>query len=218
MCIPVLITGKSGSGKSTAMRNLDPNRVALINVLGKPLPFKGKIPQLISDDYDKITKKIYGIGSQQERDIVVIDDAGYLLTNMFMRNHANTGAGNGVFSLYNSIGDHFWSLIETIRAVPGNARVYINMHEDTTDFGEIKPKTIGKMLDEKVCLEGMFAICLRCVLSDGKHVFRTQSDGRDIAKTPMGMFDTLEIDNDLALVDKAICDYYEITQTQEATA
>jgi exonuclease VII small subunit len=70
--------------------------------------------------------------------------------------------------------------------------------------------TIGKMIDEKVCLEGMFTICLRCIVSNGKHVFRTQSDGLDVAKTPIGMFEDLEIPNDLAMVDKAICEYYEI--------
>lgn len=210
MCIPILIIGKSGSGKSTALRNLDPSRVALINVLGKPLPFKGKFAQMISDDYEKIKSKIVALKNQKERDIVVIDDAGYLLTNMFMRNHSSAGAGNGVFSLYNKIGDEFWALIQTIVATPGNARVYINMHEDTSDFGDIKPKTIGKMLDEKVCVEGMFTICLRCAISNGRHVYKTHSNGADVAKTPIGMFEQDEIDNDLALVDAAICEYYGI--------
>ena len=84
------------------------------------------------------------------------------------------------------------------------------MHEDANDFGAVKPKTIGKLLDEKVNVEGMFTICLRCMMENGQHVFHTQSDGNDVAKTPIGMFDTLTIDNDLALVDKSICEYYEI--------
>lgn len=208
MAIPILIIGKSGSGKSASLRNLDPNRVALVNVLGKPLPFRGKFMQLVTDDYNKIAASITS-APKKGRDIIIVDDAGYLITNMFMRGHSNAGAGNAVFTLYNSIGDRFWNLIEAIRAEPSNARVYLMMHEDMNDFGQVKPKTIGKLIDEKVCLEGMFTICLRCMITDGKHVFRTQSDGMDVAKSPIGMFDDFEIDNDLNMVDQKICEYYK---------
>lgn len=208
MAIPILIIGKSGSGKSASLRNLDPNRVALVNVLGKPLPFRGKFTQLVTDDYNKVKASI-AAAPKKGRDIIIVDDAGYLITNMFMRGHSNAGAGNGVFTLYNSIGDHFWNLIEAIRAEPSNARVYLIMHEDMNDFGQVKPKTIGKLIDEKVCLEGMFTICLRCMISDGKHVFRTQSDGMDVAKSPIGLFEEMEIDNDLNMVDQKICEYYK---------
>ena len=208
MAIPILIIGKSGSGKSASMRNLDPKRVALINVLGKPLPFRGKLTQIVTDDYSKVAASIAS-AVKNGRDIIIIDDAGYLITNMFMRGHSNAGAGNGVFSLYNSIGDHFWNLIDIIRSEPSNARVYLIMHEEMNDFGQVKPKTIGRLIDEKVCLEGMFTICLRCMISDGKHVFRTQSDGMDVTKSPMGMFEELEIDNDLNMVDQKIYEYYK---------
>ena len=87
------------------------------------------------------------------------------------------------------------------------------MHEDKNDFGDIKPKTIGKMLDEKVCVEGMFTIVIRSVLSNGKHVFKTQTDGFDVCKTPIGMFEQSEIDNDLKLVDTTIREYYELGGT-----
>ena len=206
MAIPVLVIGKSGSGKSASMVNLDPSKVALISVLGKPLPFRGKFDQYVTDDY----AKVIGAIKATNREIVVIDDAGYLMTNMFMRSHASGGQGNAVFALFNDIGDKFWNLIEAIRKFPESKRVYIMMHEDQNDFGSVKPKSIGKMIDEKVCLEGMFTICLRCLVSSGKHIFRTQSDGSDVAKTPMGMFDTDEIPNDLKLVDDTICSYYEI--------
>lgn len=211
MAIPILIIGKSGSGKSASLRNLDPGKTALVNVLGKPLPFRGKFQQVVTDDYARIG----GIIKRAARDVIVIDDAGYLISNMFMRGHASTGAGNAVFSLYNQIGDSFWSMVEQIRKAPEHVRVYVIMHEEKNDMGDVKPKTVGKLLDEKVCLEGMFTICLRCMLSDGKHIFRTQSDGLDVAKSPMGMFDALEIDNDLLTVDKAICEYYEIGGSKE---
>ena len=206
MASPVLIIGKSGSGKSASMMNLNPKDVALISVLGKPLPFKGKFDQVVTDD----AAKIVGIVKAAKRDIVVIDDVGYTMTNMFMRDHAAGGGGNAVFTLYNNIGDKFWNMIDAVRKIPEDKRVYFIMHEEQNDFGNVRPKTIGKMIDEKVCLEGMFTICLRCMVSNGKHIFRTQSDGLDVAKTPIGMFDSEEIPNDLAMVDKAICDYYEI--------
>ena len=206
MAIPCLIIGKSGAGKSSSMRNLDPKNTALISVLGKPLPFKGKFDQLVTDD----SAKIIGAIKAAKRDIIVIDDANFVMTNMFMRDHAATGGGNSVFTLYNNIGDKFWNMIEAVRNVLEDKRVYVMMHEEQNDFGAIRPKTIGRMIDEKVCLEGMFTICLRCIVSNGKHLFRTQSDGLDVSKAPIGMFETDEIDNDLAMVDKAICDYYEI--------
>lgn len=206
MVIPGLVIGKSGSGKSFSIEGLDPAKTALISVLGKPLPFKKKFDQYVTDD----AQKIIGAIKATKREIIIIDDANYIMTNMFMRNHAAGGAGNAVFTLYNNIGDTFWNMIEIISHLPDDKRVYVMMHEEQNDFGSIRPKTIGKMIDEKVCLEGMFTICLRCMVSNGKHIFRTQSDGLDIAKSPLGMFDSDEIPNDLAMVDKAICDYYEI--------
>jgi hypothetical protein len=209
MAICTLILGKSGAGKSASMMNLDPSKTALISVLGKPLPFRGKFDQLVTDD----SAKIIGAVKATKREIIVIDDANYVMTNMFMRDHAATGGGNSVFTLYNNIGDKFWNMIEAVRKIPEDKRVYVMMHEEQNDFGSIRPKTIGKMIDEKVCLEGMFTICLRCIVSNGKHIFRTQSDGLDVSKAPIGMFDSEEIPNDLAMVDKAICNYYEIGGT-----
>jgi len=211
MGIATLIIGKSGSGKSASLRSFERSEIALINVLGKPLPFPGKVDQLITDDY----VRVMGAVTKSQRDIIVIDDAGYLITNQFMRGHSSAGAGNGVFVLYNQIGDNFWNLITAIQSLPPKKRVYIMMHEDTRDNGDVKPKSIGKLIDEKVCIEGMFTICLRCVLSDGKRVFRTQTDGLDVAKSPMGMFDALEIDNDLKAVDKRIVEYYGLAETKE---
>ena len=205
MAIPVLIIGKSGSGKSTSLRNCTNNPDwNMVNVLNKPLPFKGKIPSIISDDYSAVMKALAGSKAKS----IVIDDAGYLITNYFMRNHSTKGAGNAIFSMYNTLADNFWNLIEFIKKLPADKIVYIIMHEDVNDFGDIKPKTIGKMLDEKICLEGMFTIVLRCVQENGKHLFITQADGGAVSKSPMGMFETLEIDNDLALVDKTIREYY----------
>lgn len=214
MSVPILIIGKSGSGKSASLRNMPPEDVALINVLGKPLPFRNEFKQLVTDDYNRVLNAI----NKTKRDIIVIDDAGYLITNQFMRGHSTAGAGNGVFTLYNQIGDNFWRLIQTIAELPNNKRVYVMMHEDARDSGEIKPKTIGKLIDEKVCVEGLFTICLRCMLTDGRRVFRTQTDGYDTAKSPIGMFDELEIDNDLKMVDETVRAYYGFDEKKGAIA
>jgi hypothetical protein len=84
------------------------------------------------------------------------------------------------------------------------------MHEDKNEFGEIKPKTIGKMLDEKVCIEGLFTIVLRAECKDGNYIFHTKTDGLDVTKTPIDMFSEEEIDNDLKAVDATIREYYDM--------
>lgn len=210
MAIPILVIGKSGSGKSTSLRNFKKDEIGLINVLKKPLPFKGKFDSTIeTDDYATIMKAILGT----DKKIIVIDDAGYLITNHFMRRHSSTGGGNGVFTLYNELGDHFWTLIEFIKnKVSSDKTVYLIMHEDQSESGSIKPKTIGKLLDEKVCIEGMFTIVIRAMVDNERHYFKTQSDGSDVCKTPIGMFEDKEIDNDLKMVDETIRKYYEMEE------
>lgn len=211
MGIPVLIIGKSGSGKSASLRNFQPGEVGIVNVLGKPLPFRSKLQAVQTDDY----KKVYTAITKAKTDCIVIDDSGYLMTNQFMRGHSSTGAGNAIFTFYNDLGDQFWHLVRyVVENLPPQRVVYFMMHEDKNDFGDVKPKTIGKMLDEKVCVEGMFTIVLRSMLANGKHVFRTQTDGMDVCKTPIGMFDADEIDNDLKMVDNAIREYYYLNEEE----
>lgn len=207
MAVPVLIIGKSGSGKSTAMRTCVDKDFGCIRVLKKPFPFKGKIKGLVSDDYDTVKKAL----AQYQCKSIVIDDAGYLITNYFMKNHGKPKKGGSSFDMYNELGDDFWSLIDyVVMKLPEDKIVYFIMHEDIDDFGNIKPKTIGKLLDQKVCLEGMFTIVLRCVSNSTEHKFITQSDGFATAKSPIGMFDNTEIDNDLLMVDNTIREYYDI--------
>ena len=213
MAIPVLIIGKSGSGKSASMRNCVGKSFSLINVLKKPLPFRGAIPTIQTDDYNYIMRAMQ---SSQAKSIV-IDDAGYLITNHFMRGHSTAGKGNGVFALYNDLGDQYWKLVQfVVNSLSEDKIVYFMMHEDKNDFGDVKPKTIGKMLDEKVCLEGLFTIVLRCITDGDRHLFITQSTDGAVSKSPMGMFPELEIDNDLYMVDQTIREYYGFDKTEEA--
>lgn len=211
MAVPVLIIGKSGSGKSRSLKACVGKDFNVIKVIDKPFPFKGKIPSCVTDDYPTVMKQLIACPAGS----IVIDDAGYLITNQFMRGHANTGQGNAVFAFYNKVADNFWNLIEFIvKKVPKNKIVYVIMHEDdSNENGSIKPKTIGKLLDEKVCVEGMFTIVLRCVEESGKHLFVTQAANGAVSKSPEDMFDSLTIDNDLFMVDQKIREYYDLYQT-----
>ena len=203
-----MIIGKSGSGKSTSLRNFNEKELAFVNVIKKPLPFRKKFESTLeTDDYKTIIESIY----KTKKKAIVIDDSGYLITNQFMKNHSKSGGGNSVFNLYNDLADRFWNLIEFIKnKVDQDKIVYFIMHEDKNDSGDIKPKTIGKLLDEKVCVEGMFTIVLRTDIEDRKYVFKTHTDGKDVTKTPIGMFEEDSIDNDLKIVDTTIRKYYEI--------
>lgn len=213
MAKSVLILGRSGTGKSTSMRNFKDEELAVVNVVGKELPFRSELQSVVNTaDYDIIKKKILGTTKKS----IVIDDAGYLITKQFMDNHSTVGGGNAVFQLYNDMADKFWMLIDFIKnKLPADKIVYIIMHEDYDERGGVKPKTIGKLLDEKVCIEGLFTIVLRSCINDGQYQFCTKNQGSDATKSPMGMFDEEYIDNDLALIDKRIRDYYNMNKKEE---
>lgn len=205
MAIPILIYGKSGSGKSRSLKFFAEDEILLFNIEGKSLPFKSSFKYICrTDSVDVIIEQLQKMPCK----IAVIDDAGYLMTHHFMNNHRNK-KGNSSFDMYDDIADKMYFLVQRIKTeVPEDIRVYIMLHEDTNDSGDTKIRTIGKLIDNKVCLEGMVTICLRCMSDEGKHFFRTATDGYDITKTPEEMFDETEIDNNLKFVDDAICEFY----------
>lgn len=201
----IIVYGKSGSGKSRSLLNFAEDEIFLVNTIGKRLPFRKDFKYVYkSDDPEKIKSALLKMPVKT----AVIDDAGYQMTNAFMRGHSMPKKGSSSFDLYNDIADGFWGLLNFIKTeLPDDVLVYVLMHEDTSDYGETKLKTIGKLLNEKVCIEGMTTVCLRCMVDGDKHVFRTQSDGMDISKSPEGMFDRV-IDNDLKAVDTTIREYW----------
>lgn len=206
----IIIYGKSGSGKSRSLINFNEDEIFLVNVIGKRLPFRSKFKyEITTDDVNKIKNGLKKMPVKS----AVIDDAGYLMTNAFMRGHSAPKSGSSSFDLYNTIADSFWSLLNFIKVeLPEDVLVYITIHEDTTDYGETKIRTIGKLLSEKVCIEGMSTVVLRCIVRDGKHLFITQSDGSDISKSPEGMFER-EIENDLKFVDDCIRKYWRLGES-----
>lgn len=208
MGIPVIIYGKSGTGKSRSLKNFDEDEIFLVNVEHKPLPFRRKFKYTFSgDNLEKIKEGL----SKMPTKTAVVDDAGYILTNIFMERLGTPKAGASTYDLYNAIGKTFWNLFEFIKkSLAPDVIVYIIMHEDTTDSGKVKLKMLGRLLEEKVCVEGMVTICLRCVIDDKNHCFITNSDGNDISKSPEDMFEAISIANDLKAVDTTIRNYYEV--------
>ena len=205
MGMPVLIYGKSGSGKSRSLKNFGEDEIFLVNVERKFLPFRKKFKYVLkSDNVNLIEDKL----SKMPVKTAVIDDAGYILTNRYMR---EKGQVKNAFETYDNIGNDFWGLFEFIKtSLPDDNIVYVIMHEETDDYNNTKLKMMGKLLEQKVCVEGMVTICLRCITDDTGHHFITNSNGNDISKSPEEMFESLYIDNDLKAVDTVIREYYEI--------
>jgi hypothetical protein len=199
MGVGVMILGNSGTGKSASMRHLDPGTYGLINVASKPLPFKTDKRSLNTDDYGKIIETLKKASS----DIIVVDDAQFLMANEFMRRAKETG-----YQKFTDIGLSFWNLVREVSALPAQKVVYFLGHTEVDANGFTKFKTIGKMLDEKITVEGMFTIVLRTFVQDEKYYFSTMNDGTDTVKSPIGMFTDRYIENDLAAVDVAIRNYY----------
>jgi hypothetical protein len=220
MSIATMILGQSGSGKTTSLRNLNPADTLLIQAVKKPLPFKSKDwkPCTKADPKGSIlvtdsSPTIVGAMQRTKKPIVVIDDFQYVLANAFMRRILDQERGDSAFAKYNEIARHAWDILMEAGRLADASRVYILAHTQQDDAGNVKVKTIGKLLDEKITMEGLLTIVLRAQRVNGEFVFSTQNSGMDTVKSPMGMFDSEHIPNDLAAVDSAICDYYGLTAT-----
>ena len=200
MGIPVMWIGGSGSGKSSAMRNLDKKITAVFNVAGKPLPFRGKFDMMCTvSDVEEIIKSL----KRNVTNCYVIDDSQYLMAFKLIDKWSENS-----YQKYTEIARDFKRLIDTIiRDTTPDTIVYFLHHTETLDDGKVKAKTCGKMIDNWLTLEGLFSIVIMAVATESKHLFITQSDGTNTCKSPIGMFEN-PMDNDLELVDKAIREYY----------
>lgn len=197
MGIPVLILGRSGCGKSRSLKKFTNEELGVIKCIEKELPFRNNLKSITTSSYEDIQKVLF----KGKVLSYVIDDAGYLLTDEFMRRTNEKG-----YDKFTELASNFYNLISFItNQLPREKIVYITMHEDENEVtGVIKPKTIGKLLDEKVCVEGLFTIVLRC--RDYKFI----TNGSGCAKTPEEMFSNVEIENDLKFVDETIREYYNL--------
>lgn len=213
MGIPVLILGESGTGKSASMRNMSEDTV-IIQAVSKPLPFKSLFKRrtaenpsgniIATDDWQRIIKTIQG-AANAGRKCIVVDDFQYVMANEFMRRTNERG-----FDKFTEIANHAWQIITVCQSLPDDVHVYFLAHTESGDAGRVKMKTIGKMLDEKITVEGLFTIVLRTHVDDGRYMFSTQNNGSDTVKSPMGLFAETYIENDLNAVNTAITQYYEV--------
>lgn len=219
MSIATIILGQSGTGKSASLRNLDPANTLLIQAIKKPLPFKAEGWKSVKDGGNIIVAdnslRICDYMHKTARDVIVIDDFQYTMANEFMRRVTDQEAGASAFQKYNEIAKAAWDILNTASALPDHKRVYILSHTQTDDVGNVKIKTIGKLLDEKITIEGMVSIVLRTQTVNGNYLFATKNSGHDTTKSPIGLFEEELIENDLALVDAAIYKYYELQPTKE---
>lgn len=218
MSIAVMVLGESGTGKTTALRNLDPKQTLLIQTTRKPLPFRaagwsyfGKDSPTGNMFVADTAERIIALMRKTQRKIIVLDDFQYLLSFAFFRMREEKG-----FEKFTSIGGYGFDVLTAATSLPDDVRVYILAHTQSDDMGRVKMKTLGKMLDEKLTPEGLFAIVLRTMVVNGNYLFSTRNNGHDTVKTPLHMFLDEMIPNDLEAVDKAVCDYYDIKEAVSA--
>lgn len=210
MGIPVLCLGPSGSGKSTSLRNFDVNEVGIFNVASKPLPFRKPLKRVDKATYATIMQSL----SNPKLKSYVIDDASYLLTfEMFNRAKEN---GYGKFT---DMAVNFYNLIQfVIQRTPDDVIVFFLHHTQEDATGKVKAKTVGKMLDDQLTVEGLFSIVLMAECENGEYYFRTRNGGYDTVKTPIGLFESERIPNDLKMVDAAIRSYWGLNPNAEKKA
>jgi|ERR1700677_276492 len=208
----VVILGESGTGKSTSYRNLDPKETFIINVLSKPLPFRGykknynedNLNYLECDEYRKIITWLHAINERRkEIKHVIIDDFSFLMNIEFMKRCREKS-----FDKFTDMGSNMFDIMEVFKTFRPDLLCFIMCHTEKDHAGIIKPKTVGKMTADYVGIAERVSIVLHTQVVDGQFKFLTQHDGFSVAKSPMEMFADKYIDNDLLPVVKAMIDYY----------
>ena len=204
MAQKALILGNSGTGKSASLRNFNEKEITVISCAGKPLPFRNHF-EVIYPKYETLTRDVLNAMGRCFKPVLVIDDAQYIMSFQYMRRIHENGWGK-----WNDIQSDFFAVIQACDLLPENTIVYFLSHLQKDEDGLETIKTMGKMLDSKITIEGLFTTVLKTNVSDGKYYFLTQNNGKDTVKSPIGMFETYAIDNDLKYVDTKIRNYYEI--------
>ena len=217
MALPVLVIGRSGSGKTYSLKNFKADEVGVVSIEKGRLPFKSdikvtKLKSFANEDYSpaQLNAARYAwlelLIKNSKVKTIVIDDSQYLLANELFDRAYEKG-----YDKFTEMASKFRGLIHFVNELKEEDKIVYFLHHSELDTdGKEKVKTIGKMLDEKLCVEGCFDVVLYC--QDYK--FFTQSNGQSIAKTPEGMFD-LEIPNDLKAVDTTIREYYGLNVKED---
>ena len=215
MATLVLIVGDSGTGKSSSIRGFAPGEVSVFSVAEKPLPFRNvgdkKIYYEHVGGYEELKARLKCAKNKS----IVIDDAQYLMAFEYFSTVNEKG-----FEKYVRMGNNFFTIMKIAGQLKDDKIIYFMMHIDRLDDGTEKAKTLGKLIEDKVTLEGLFTIVLKTSVKDlgnGKrgYFFVTENSGTDRVKTPMEMFDEALIPNNLKTVDRIIRNYYELVANEK---
>ncbi|WP_064591615.1 ATP-binding protein [Streptobacillus moniliformis] len=218
MAIGILVIGESGSGKSTSIRNLNPEETFIIQVVNKPLPFpkfkdfyplynketkKGN--RVITSNYEVIVRILKILDMERKYKNIIIDDSTYLIAKQYLESNSKG------YDKFNGLLESFYYLVKCIENLTNeNLKIILLGHQKENENGKMTFKTIGKAIDEKITVEGLFSIVLNTEIKDRQYYFRTQNNGYNTSKSPMGMFENEYIENDLKMVIEQIDEYYGI--------
>lgn len=203
MANKILIMGESGTGKSTSMRNFGSDEIAIVNPVGKPLPFRGKFDTLNGATESRKITQFMDKAVADGKKVIVVDDFQYILSVPYMNRIKEAG-----WDKWNDFGDNYFTILNHVNEMPDDVNVYFLTHTETLENGITTIKLIGKLLREKITIEGLFTIVLQTQVNEGNYYFLTQNSGKNTVKSPMGMFQDYSIENDLKFVDDVIRNYY----------
>ena len=215
MSIPVIIMGDSGTGKTTSIRTFNEGEVEVINVMGKIMPFftpkvhQVNVPQIAASHNNALKVDIVRswLTKHHEHKAVVVDDAGYLITECFMRWTVGDEKMSDQFGVYKEIANRMWLLFQRVIEDGDTDRiVYFVFHQETDNYGNVDLLTVGKLLNEKIKIRGLVTMTLQSAKEGDRYVFHTNNGNP--AKSPMGLFDEEVIDNDLKMVDSRVREAY----------
>lgn len=214
----ILIIGEPGSGKSSAIRTLKPEETFIIKVIDNPLPFRksNKVyspcnkdnpsgNSTVADAREDIINWIDAINDRRpEIKNIIIDDFQYVMAHEFLNKATEKG-----FDKFSILAQNINAIVTRLNSTRKDLVPYVLSHSDLNQNGKIGLKTVGKLLEEKIYIEGKFPLILHALTSNEKYKFLTQNDGLHIAKTPMGMFEEKLIDNDLQFVRNKMTEYFD---------
>lgn len=220
----IAIVGSSGTGKSSSIRNLDSTQTFIVNVASKPLPFKGWRSKYSVWNKDNPTGNYINTSNVQtigqilnyintkrpEIKNVIIEDSQYLMGFEYMDRAQEKG-----FQKFTDIAQKFYSVLKAAIMMRDDLNVVLTCHSEnigTADEPQLKIKTLGKMIDNSITVEGLFTYVFFTDIRKGEddkpeYVFQTHSDGTTTAKSPMGCFEEDYIPNDLEYVLEKIAEY-----------